>query len=377
MAKEVLGPLFRLALETFGEVQDPRVDRTKLHPLMNVIVMALCGSLGGAKGWDDVVFFCHHRKAFFAQFLDLRHGVPSADTFRRVFESVDVVEFETAFRKWVAGFSKSFEGEVVAIDGKSLRSAAEHAGSTPPLHLLHAWAVDQHLLLGQQRVEGAPGEVGGIAELLERLHIDGAVVTTDANGCTQLVTSAIRAAKADYVLALKGNRRRLFDHAKAAFESAESNKFKDVESHASKDKGHGRTETRIVRAIKIADGAISKDWCDAQSIVMVDRTRTTKSTTTKQRSYYVSSLSPDPEKIGRAIRSHWGIENQLHWMLDVLFDEDKRKIREKRAAENFALISKMALIMLKKSPEKASTIQKMRLVNWSTKYLGELLAAGI
>jgi predicted transposase YbfD/YdcC len=367
----------QVAMEAFASVEDPRIDRTKLHPLMNVLVMALCGALSGANGWDELATFAESRLSWFETVLEVPHGAPSADTFRRVFEAIDPRELEGALRQWIASVSGSFAGEVIAIDGKSLKAAIEKAGSTTPLHLLHVWATDQHLLLAQRRVEGAPGEVGAIPELLKRLQIEGAIVTTDANGCTKTVTSAVREAKADYVLALKGNRGPLHAQVKDLFSAAEGRKFRGVAAHRSESRGHGRVETRVVRAIPLAPGAVSSDWCDARTVVMIDRTRKVLGQTTAERHYYIASVEADAEKLARAIRAHWGIENNLHWTLDVAFGEDSRRIRDGRSGENFALVTRLALMMLKRAPEKRSVNLKRKRASWDADYVGRLLAGGI
>jgi predicted transposase YbfD/YdcC len=373
--KEDGGATLRRAL---GEVRDPRIDRTKLHPLFNVLVMALCGALTGVNGWDDLAFFAKVRRKWFAQMLDMPHGTPSADTFRRVFEALDPRELESALRTWVAAVAESFEGEVIAIDGKSLKGAIDRAGTTTPLHLLHVWATKQQLLLGQRLVAGAPGETSGILEVLKYLRIEGAVVTTDANGCTKNVTTAIREAKADYVLALKGNRGPLHKHVEERFARSEASNFRGVPTHRTKDEGHGRKEKRVVRVLSLADDAsVLEGWCDVRSAILIDRARTIAGKTTLERHYYISSLAPDAPRLAAAIRAHWGIENHLHWALDVAFDEDSRKIRDERAAENFALIARLALMMLKRCPDKVSIALKRKHAGWEPDYVATLIARGI
>jgi predicted transposase YbfD/YdcC len=363
-------------IEAFAEVEDPRIDRRKLHPLMNVLVMALSGALAGTSGWDELALFAKTHAQWFETFLEMPHGVPSADTFRRVFEVLEPRELEAALQQWTRVVSESLKGEVVAIDGKSLKGAVKKAGSTTPLHLLHVWATGQRLLLGQQRVAGAPGEVAAIPEVLKRVRIAGAIVTTDANGCTKTVTAAVREAKADYVLALKGNRGPLHEQAIACFKEAEARDFANVQTHRSTSEGHGRSEERVVRVIPLQqppDG-----WCDLKSIASIDRTRTIAGKTTTERSYYITSLgSSDPAQLAHAIRAHWGIENQLHWLLDVAFDEDSCRIRDERAAENHALVSRLALMMLKKSPEKLSINLKRKKAAWDPAYLTQLLTVGL
>jgi predicted transposase YbfD/YdcC len=361
------------AIQAFAEVEDPRIDRRKLHPLINVLVMALCGSIAGANGWDELAMFARSQLSFFEEILDVAHGSPSADTFRRVFEVLKPRELEDALRRWVGAMAATFEGEIVAIDGKSLKAAIDRAGTTTPLHILHAWAVGQHLLLGQQLVEGTPGEVGAIPELLQRISIEGATVTTDANGCTKSVTAAIRNAGANYVLALKGNRGPLHERVKELFAAAERRRFRGFPAHRTKDEAHGRTELRTVRALPLA----VEGWQDMTSAVLIDRLRTVAGKTTTQRHYYISSLPPDAARMSHAIRAHWGIENNLHWHLDVAFDEDSRKIRDERSAENFSLVARLALMMLKRSPEKLSIALKRKKAGWEPNYLLQLIRGGI
>lgn len=370
-------PAIALAFESFAVVEDPRVERTKLHPLMNILMMTLCGAIAGANGWDELAVFARANSAWFATLFEMRHGTPSADTFRRVFEVLEPRELEAALQGWISTVSQSFAGEVVAIDGKSLKGAFKKAGSTTPLHLLHAWAVGQNLLLGQQRVDGAPGEIAAIPELLKRLKIEGATVTTDANGCTKSVTAAIREAKADYVLALKGNRGPLHATVKELFAAAETRRFRGVATHRSTTKAHGRTERRVVRALRLTDSAAPAGWRDLKTVVMIDRTRELSGDTTTERHYYIASLEPDVEKLAHTIRSHWGIENNLHWMLDVAFDEDSRRIRDEQSAENYALISRIALMMLKRSPERLSVSLKRKKAGWERDYMSRLLVGGV
>lgn len=366
-----------IAFDSFAVVEDPRIDRTKLHPLMNVLVMALCGAVAGANGWDELALFARAHSAWFATLFEMQHGTPSADTFRRVFEALEPRELENALHRWIATVSESFVGEVVAIDGKSLKAAIKKVGTTTPMHLLHAWAVGQHLLLGQQRVEGAPGEVAAIPELLKRLKIEGATVTTDANGCTKAVTSAVRDANANYVLALKGNRGPIHARVKALFADAEVRKFRGTPTHRSQTKAHGRSEERVVRALLAPDGFATNEWRDLKTVVMIDRTRKVQGKTSTERHYYISNLGPDAEKLAHTIRAHWGIENNLHWMLDVVFDEDSRRIRDERSAENYALVARIALMMLKRSAERMSVALKRKKAGWEPDYMARLLGSGI
>jgi predicted transposase YbfD/YdcC len=239
-------------LDVFSEVEDPRVARTRAHPLVNILTMSLFGALAGADGWDALAEYAEVQEDFFATFLDMPHGTPSADTFRRVFEALDPRAFQQAFQSWLAPLLGELEGQTIAIDGKTLRGALSHArGRRGPFHLLHVWATERRLLLGQSAVETAGHESAAAIELLSGLDLQGATVTADAASCTAEVTRAIRERHAHYVLALKGNQGTLHDHVVKCFDAVPRiDTPVDVES----DKGHGRVEERIVRAMPIGVG---------------------------------------------------------------------------------------------------------------------------
>lgn len=367
--------------EHFGGLDDPRIERTRHHPLINILVMTLCGAMAGADGWDELAGFAKSRASWFADFLDMPHGTPSADTFRRVLCALRPREFEACFRGFVNAMGQSLRGEVVAIDGKALRGAVHHASSKGPLYLLHVWATEQHLLLGQRAVAGAPGEVGAIPEMLRLLNLEGAIVTTDANGCTAAVTAAVREAKADYVLALKGNRGPLHKHVRQSFEQASQTGFKDVPTHRTEESGHGRIETRTVRVIPLENAPIKPQsgWTELRTAAFIERTRTDRAGKTKtEHHYYLSSLGQDAARIAHAVRAHWGIENHLHRTLDVAFDEDRRKICDDIGAQNFALVTRIALMLIKRDvSKKASVRMKRRLAGWDNAFLVEALVSGL
>lgn len=242
----------KLVVEHFKPLKDPRIDRTKLHPLENILVMTLSASISGAEGWDEIARFAEAREEWYATFLDMPGGTPSADTFRRLFERLSPVKFEECFRSWVDALAEEFAGEVIAIDGKTLRGAVDKAGKKTQLHMVHVWATTQNLLLAQKAVEGgASGEMAAIPKLLKVLDLEGAIVTTDANSCTAAVTRAIIENKADYVLAVKGNRGRFYDHVVNAFAGREQ--FAADFKHTTFDEGHGRKETRVVSVLEPED----------------------------------------------------------------------------------------------------------------------------
>ncbi len=373
-------------LAYFSGMTDPRIDRTKLHSLHNIIVMALCGAIGGADGWDDLEEFSEERQEWFETFLEMPNGTPSADTFRRVFSALDPTEFEGRFRAWLTAFAGSLEGKVVAIDGKTLRGALERATQATALHLLHVWAAEQQVLLAHCAVEGAPGEIEAIPSLLKLVNVKGAIVTTDANGCTADVTKAVREAEADYLLALKGNRSTLHDHVRRLFVEAEERSYRGVATARSADQGHGREEQRVVRAMPLGELPENNhaEWIDLRTIVQIERTRTVAGETTCEREFFITSLPPLPKRIAKAIREHWSVENQLHWCLDVGFDEDRRRIRDQNAAQNFATIVRCALAMIKRTPlmlrgkvRSRGVAAKRKNAGWSTAYLLSVLTTGI
>lgn len=371
-------PIPQLITVHFGSLDDPRVNRTKRHSLLNIVVMALCGSICGADGWEALADFAEARADWFETFLDMPHGTPCADTFRRVFCALEPLRFEEAFRAWVSSLAAEITGQIVAVDGKSLRGAVDRAGSTTPMHLLHVFAVEQQLLLAQRAVEGAPGETSAIPELLSIVDVRGATVTADANACTAAVTEAVREAGADYLITIKGNRGTLRDFIAALFEEAEAHRFRGVQTYRSTDEAHGRSEARTVRAIPLpAWPTDDRRWRDVNTAAMFERTRVLDGKETVERHFYISSLPPDAERIAYAARAHWSIENHLHWQLDVGFNEDQCRIRDHVGAQNFALIARTALTLLKRERTAPGGIaRRRRRAGWSNDYLLQVLAAG-
>ena len=335
----------RLLAEHFEDLPDPRVERTRLHPLINVIFIAVCAVIGGADGWDSIASFARARRDWFRGFLDLTDGVPSADTFRRVFEALDAKALEERLMSWVSSVCEPLRGQVIATDGKSVKGAVGRDGSLGPLHLAHVWATEQRLLLAQRAVDGAPGEIGAVPELLRLLDIKGAAVTADANGCTAATTQAVREQKANYVLALKGNRGTLHDFVKRQFATIR----KVQEGGAvTVTRGHGRTEVRTVWTLEPEEWPAAEGWQDLRSAVMVRRARLVDGRTKVEWAYVVSNLPKNSRLLKKATRQHWHVENGLHWVLDVAFGEDDCRIRDQNAARNFATMNRFALMLLRR-----------------------------
>jgi predicted transposase YbfD/YdcC len=350
MSTEAAGQLVvRLILRHFSALRDPRVARTRKYALPHVLAMALCGVLMGADGFAAIALYVKDRRHLFEGWLgqDLSEGTPCADTFRRVFGALCPQGFERAFRHFIASLAESLQGQVVAMDGKSVRGAL--ASENGPLHLVHAWVAEQRLLLGQRRVEGAPGEVSGLVELIDALALEGACVTADANGCTEQVAAACVRAQADYVLCLKGNRGPLHDFAASLCVLLSWQKQLPrgpARVHRSRGYGHGRYEVR--EAWALVPDAWPCAWPGLRTLLLVRRERHRPGQPVEVAWHtYVSSLPPDAAGLARAIRSHWGVENGLHWCLDVQMGEDRRRVRCARASENLALLTRLALVLLK------------------------------
>ena len=378
MPRRQTSPALGSLLDAFSKVPDPRVARTRAHPLVNILVMSLLAAVSGADGWEALELFAEQRMSFFKTFLSMPKGYPSADTFRRVFEALEPKAFQEAFRRWLQPFLNNLEGQTVALDGKTLRGALAHAAGRPgAFHLMHVWATEQRLLLAQKAVEGAPGEVQAAVELLKLLDLKGATVTADANSCTAEVTAAVRGAGAHYVLALKGNRGTLHKHVQKRFSEAQKAGYPEAKSFESRDDAHGRLEYRIVRAMPFGQlpASIKAPWTDLKTIVQIDRVRAADNLTV-HRAYYVTSHGAEPKQLAARIRGHWSIENQLHHCLDVSFADDRRSIRSENGSQNFALITRYALSMLKREPTKMSVAMKRRKAAWGETYFLDVLTTG-
>lgn len=377
--KQLPTPVMQIVAH-FAELEDPRIERTKCHSLESILVMSICAVICGADGWDEIAVFSKLRASWFATILDLPNGTPSADTFRRVFERLDPMAFERCLRRWVESLGRSYAGDVIAVDGKSIKRAFDEARPTVPLHMLHVWSTRENLIVGQRVVEGAPGEVRGLLEMLELLDIKGATVTADANSCTAKVTKGVREREADYVLALKGNRGKLHKFAVEVAALSEARGFRGIRMHRTKDRAHGRREERTVRVFVPKAWPVSRTsaWTDLCSLAVVDRVRTVKGKTSRERSYYVSNLPPDAARIAHAIREHWSVENNLHWSLDTTFGEDDRRIRDMTSGANIAFLARLGLMLLKREPTANMSLKsKRKACGWSADFLARTLCSGI
>jgi len=366
-------------VDAFASVRDPRVERTRLHGLSDILVMAVLALINGATAWSDMEAFAEARLRWLQTFLALPNGVPSEDTFRRVFESISPREFGDAVAMILKELVTELNGKVVALDGKTMRGSLDRRRGRNALHVVSAWVTELGVSLGQISVDDKSNEITAIPELLRTLDVRGATVTIDAMGCQRAIAETIIDAEADYLLAVKDNQPKLHAAVQAAFETFGSSSKRSVvkDQHLTEEKGHGRIERRRVRVIRnigLIEGIGA--WKQAQSIVEVERTRTVGEKTSVERAYYISSLDVDAMVMGTRIRSHWGIENSLHWVLDVTFGEDKSRVRDRNSAANLTALRKLSASLLKRAPANGarSIAQRRKVAGWRPDYAFEVLA---
>lgn len=366
----------------FGSVSDPRRQSHCQHSLHDILVIAICGVLCGADDWVAVATFGEAKEDWLRTFLDLPNGVPSHDTFSRVFSALSTEEFASAFRDWIASIATSTEGEVIAIDGKTLRRSFDRASGKAAIHMVSAWATGNGLALGQVKTDDKSNEITAIPELLELIRVKGCLVTIDAMGCQKKIARKIIDRGAHYLLAVKKNQKKLFERMSALVTCADVCKTWHTErrQHATLDKKHGREEHRRCVCVDVEGhlGKIAKDWPDLKSVVMVESTRVIGEEISSERRYYIcSDPALDPERFLAAIRSHWGIENSLHWCLDVGFREDESRIRKGKGPANMAILRQTALNLLKSEKTAKVGIKNKRLkAGFDNRYLCRILGIG-
>lgn len=361
----------------FANLTDPRLERTRRHALLDIIILAVCATLGNADGWADIERFGKAKLDFFRTFLELPNGIPSHDTFGRVFARLDPAVLMACIQQWLDALGAAVAGEVVAIDGKTLRGSFDTAAGKNPLHLVSAWACTARLTLGQVAVDAKSNEITAIPLLLKLLDLKGCIVTIDAMGCQKDIAEGIRAQEADYVLAVKDNQPSLHQAVHEAFMAHAENDFADPTLRRIKtvERSHGREETREY-FIADAPAALvdAGEWRDVRSIGMVSRTRVVDGVPSDEIVYYLSSLPPRVKQFAKAVRGHWGIENRLHWSLDVTFAEDKSRVRKDHSPLNLGMLRRLALSILQRDTAVKDNLRGKRLrAGWDEEVLLTLL----
>lgn len=361
--------------EHFSSIADPRLNRKKLHKLQDIFFITLCAAICGADDWVAVETFGTAKESWFTGLLKLENGIPSHDTFGRVFAAIDTQQFSECFSRWVADLVDLSGGEIIAVDGKCLRRSLDKASDKAAIYMVSAWASQNQLVLGQQRVDDKSNEITAIPKLLRQLDIAGAVVTIDAMGCQTQIAQQIIDQKADYLFSLKGNQGNLHEDVKLFFESP--NTCPEV-GHESYEGEHGRIETRTVRATSDI-GWLRKlhpHWPGLTSIISVTALRECQGKTTEETRYFISSADASaPKRLGQIVRGHWGIENNLHWVLDHAFREDDQRMRVGNSDANMAIIRHIALNLLKSDKATKLGIKNKRLkAGWDEHFLLGIIA---
>jgi predicted transposase YbfD/YdcC len=365
----------------FATVNDPRIGRTKAHLLLDIIAIALLAVISGAEGWEGIETYGKAKYEWLKEFLELPNGIPSHDTFSRVFARIDPKEFSESFAGWVKTVTEKLGVEVIAVDGKTVKGSYDRKEGKKALHLVSAWSSSHRLVLRQQKVKNKSNEITAIPELLEMLSIEGAVLTLDAMGCQKEIASLIIQKKANYVLCLKANHKGLYERVFDEFQVAREANFvgREYDYYQEIESGHHRIEKREVWVMPVSEfpGLDPKgEWKGLKTIVKVVRERQGGNKTTRQVHFYLSSWTESAEKIAGAIRSHWGIENSVHWTLDVTFAEDKSRIRKDNAPENFALLRRLALNILRQDTgDKRSIKMKRYRAGLDNNYLLKILVS--
>ena len=363
-------------LECFSTLTDPRLNRRKRHLLEDIVVLAICGVLSGADDWVGIAAFGQAKYHWFKQFLSLPHGIPSHDTFGRVLALILPDEFQACFTRWIQAVALNTQGQVIPIDGKTLRRSHDRRRGQSAIHMVSAWASANRLVLGQLKTEAKSNEITAIPELLQVLDISGCIITIDAMGCQKRIADLIIQKEADYVLALKANHEHLFQEvtallAQKAVPDGQEPAFDYLET---KTKDHGRLEIRRYGVTdELSTLKHTAGWKDIRLIGMVESERTARGKTTVERRYYVGSLEKDVALFAKAVRGHWGIENSVHWVLDMAFREDESRVRKGHGPENLAVLRHIALNLLRDDSTRLGIKNKRLKAGWSTEYLTHLL----
>jgi predicted transposase YbfD/YdcC len=363
----------------FATLSDPRSFHAPnlRHELLDILIISICAVICGAEGWEDIEEYGNAQAEWFAEVLDLPHGIPGHDTFRRVLSQLDPEELTQCFVAWTTELSDLSGGDIVPIDGKTVRRSFDRASSTSAIHMVSAWAHRNRLVLGQVKVDDKSNEITAIPKLLQMLDLRGATVTIDAMGCQKEIAKVITEQGADYVLALKKNHSHLYDDVTLFLDDAQAREFTEIDHdyHETVDGDHGRIETRkywITSAIEWLGARAS--WANLNSLGLVESRREIGEKVQIERRYYLVSLPADAKRFGDAVRQHWGVENGLHWVLDVSFNEDACRIRKDQGAQTFSVLRHIALNLLKReSQHKRGIKARRKRAGWDRDYLLQVL----
>lgn len=364
----------------FSLLNDPRVDRTKTHILLEILFIAICTIACGGDGFTDMQAFGHAKEDWLKKYLRLPGGIPSHDTFGRVLAMIDPNAFMDCFLSWTQALHCATKGEVIALDGKTIRRSFDAATGKAALHLVSAWASDNGLVLGQVKVDDKSNEITAIPKLLEMIDVAGHIITTDAMGCQREIAGKIIEKKGDYLFCLKGNHEKLHEEVKYFFDEAKSADFEDVEHSYFEtiEKDHGRIEIRrgwVVERDAIEWLERGDQWPGLKAIAAIECERKMGSKISLETRYFISSLEGDASKIFRAARDHWSIENSLHYVLDVTLNEDASRIRKDHAPENLATLRKIVINLIKKSKTKTSIRGTIKKAGWDNRVLETILVS--